>query len=214
VENSKPMKSDSIFLWAVTIAIFTLLVGCASPSQPTRFYRLDGGDISAEMVDLTPRLGIVKIGVTPVELAGYLDRPQIVERRSGYQIELYEFDQWAGSLQENLLRVVSDQLQQQLKTMQVITYPWQQSINPDYELNLSVSRFDRVADQVVLQARWNLLERRNNQVVEMQQMTLQEPFSGGSIEAGIKAASQVVSRLSEYMAMQILKSVTDSRKDN
>lgn len=214
MENSKPMKSDSVFSWAVTIAMFTLLIGCASPSQPTRFYRLDGGDISAGMVDLTPRLGIVKIGVAPVELAGYLDRPQIVERRSGYRLELYEFDQWAGSLQENLLSVVSDQLQQQLQTMQVISYPWQQSINPDYELNLSVNRFDRVADQVVLQARWHLVERRNNQVVEMQQMTLQEPFAGGSIEAGIAAASQVVSRLSEYMATQILKNVTGSRREN
>ncbi|MET0123432.1 MAG: PqiC family protein, partial [Candidatus Thiodiazotropha sp. 6PLUC9] len=153
-------------------------------------------------VDLKPRPGVVQIGVSSVVLAGYLDRPQIVERRSGHRLELYDFDQWAGSLQDNLQRVVSDRLQKQLKTMQVITYPWQQGISPDYELTLSIQRFDRVGDKVVIQALWSLIEGHASEIVEMQQITLQEAFSGG-VEAGVEAANRAVSRLAEHMASQI-----------
>ncbi|MES9851299.1 MAG: PqiC family protein [Candidatus Thiodiazotropha sp. L084R] len=206
--NSKLMKHWFVQNWVATTVILASLAGCASPSQPTRFYRLDGGETAAVMVDLKPRPGVVQLGVSPVVLAGYLDRPQIVERHSRHRLELYEFDQWAGSLQENLQSVVSERLQQQLKRVQVIAYPWPQSLNPQFELNLSISRFDRAGDKVVLQALWSLVERRSNQILEMQKVTLQEPFSGGDIEAGIEAANEAVNRLSENMASQIRRSVT------
>ncbi len=200
--NSNHMKCWGITKQIVTTLVVASLVGCASPSQPTRFYRLDSGEANPEMVDLKPRPGVVQIGVSSVVLAGYLDRPQIVERRSGHRLELYDFDQWAGSLQDNLQRVVSDRLQKQLKTMQVITYPWQQGISPDYELTLSIQRFDRVGDKVVIQALWSLIEGHASEIVEMQQITLQEAFSGG-VEAGVEAANRAVSRLAEHMASQI-----------
>ena len=184
----------------VISAMFITLVGCASPSQPTRFYRLESGRAIAETVDLKPRSGIAQIGVSPVVLSGYLDRPQIVERSSGHLLTLYDFDQWAGSLQDNLQAVMTNALQQQLQGMQVFAYPWHQSLDPQYELNLSISRFDRVGETIVLRALWSLLERRDNQIVEMQQMTLQEPVSDEGVEAGVDAAERVVGRLVEHMA--------------
>jgi uncharacterized lipoprotein YmbA len=191
--------------WTVIALMLSILSGCASPSQPTRFYRLDGALRTAGQIDLKPHPGIIQIGITKVVLAGYLDRPQIVERPSAHRIELLEFDQWAGSLQENLLGVMSDRLQHHLQTMQVIANPWHQSIQPDYELSLYISRFDRVGEQIHLQARWSLIERSGNRIVAMQQTTLQETFSEPGIEAGVDAAAQAVSRLAEQIASVIRK---------
>jgi uncharacterized lipoprotein YmbA len=197
------MTIELIRSWAVIALMVSALFGCASPSQPTRFYRLDGELRTAGQIDLKPHPGIVQIGIAKVALAGYLDRPQIVERRSAHRLELHEFDQWAGSLQENLLGVMSDRLQHYLQTMQVIANPWHQSIQPDYELNLYISRFDRVGEEIHLQARWSLIERSGNRIVAMQQTTLQESFSEISIEAGVDAAAQAVSRLAEQIASVI-----------
>jgi uncharacterized lipoprotein YmbA len=209
------MKTDSIYTWGIVAILITLNTGCASPSQPTRFYRLDGNLEQEEMIDLMPRPGVIQIGVAPVVLASYLDRPQIVERQSDYRLELYEFEQWAGSLQDNLLSLVSRQLQQQLGKgkMQVIAYPWQAMIRPAYELQLSVSRFDRSQEEITLQARWSLIQSHTKQIVVMQQMSLIEPLPGGDIEDGIAAANQVVGRLSAHMASQIRLHVHDRDAD-
>jgi uncharacterized lipoprotein YmbA len=202
------MSAGMSLYWVVVVVLMMVVTGCAGPSQPTRFYRLDGAVISEQMIDLKPQPGLIRIGIAPVEVAGYLDRPQMVERQSTHRLELYEFDHWAGSLQENLLSLLSDQLQQQLRDMQVIAYPWPASMAPDYDLNLSINRFERVSGQIVLQGRWSLTQRRSSQIVMMQQIRLKEPFSGSGVEASISAASQVVKRLSEHMASEIREYVT------
>jgi uncharacterized lipoprotein YmbA len=199
------MSTEVVLFWVGMVVSMMVVSGCAGPSQPTRFYRLDGAVISEQMIDLKPQPGLVRIGIAPVEVAGYLDRPQMIERQTTHRLELYEFDQWAGSLQENLLSLLSDQLQQQLRKMQVIAYPWPSRMVPDYELNLSISRFERVKRQIVLQGRWSLTQRTSGQIVMMQQIRLKEPFSGSGIEASIRAASQAVKRLSEHMASEIHK---------
>ncbi|MEW8624178.1 MAG: PqiC family protein [Candidatus Thiodiazotropha sp.] len=205
------MKTDSLASWFVVFLLITLCIGCASPSQPTRFYRLDAGIDNLDSVDLTPRPGGVVIGIDAVELAGYLDRPQMIERTSSHRLELYEFDQWAGSLQENLLALVRDRIQQQLKAMQVIAYPWPLGLKPDYELKLAIQRFERVEGRIELQGLWTLVETNRRRIVLMRQSRLQEPIQGTDIEAGVAAASQAASRLAEQIAEQMLRQIESEK---
>ena len=202
------MTYERITHGMLIVVVLSVLAGCASPSQPTRFYRLDGEPRGAELVDLKPLPGITLIGISTVELAGYLDRPQIVERRSPHRLELYEFDQWAGSLQENLRLLMTDRLQQQLESMRVIAYPWHQSVMPDFELHLYISRFDVEGEQIRLQARWSLIERSDNRLVAMQRMTVLEPSSGDGVEAGVSAANRAVSKLAVQIASRISSGVS------
>ncbi|MCG7922933.1 MAG: PqiC family protein [Candidatus Thiodiazotropha lotti] len=206
------MKTDSLASWLVVFLLISLCIGCASPSQPTRFYRLDGGIDKLGPVDLTPRPGGVVIGIDAIELAGYLDRPQIIERTSSHRLELYEFEQWAGSLQENLLALIRDRIQQQLSSMQVIAYPWPLGLKPDYELKLVIQRFERVEGSIELQGLWTLVETDRRRIVLMQQNRLQEPIQGETIEAGVVAASVAASRFSEQIAEQMLQQIDSTEK--
>jgi uncharacterized protein len=194
---------NSLINWILAMLIIVFLAGCAGTSKPTRFYRLDEGAPSADQIDLKPQPGVPLLGVANVTLARYLDQPQIVERRSQHQVELHEFDQWAGSLQENLQLLICDSLQHQLQKVQVIAYPWQSSVKPDFELYLHINRFDLEEQQISLQVRWSLIELRSNRLVEMQQITLYEAISGSGIEAGVSAANRAVSKLAERIAKQI-----------
>ncbi|PVV14297.1 MAG: hypothetical protein B6D77_03485 [gamma proteobacterium symbiont of Ctena orbiculata] len=187
------------------LCLSLLFTGCAgTSSQPTRFYRLDGQLEKAQTISLKPLPGQQLVGIGPVSLAGYLDRPQIVERQSPHRLALNDFDHWAGSLQENIVQVITDQLRQKLVDMQVISYPWHGSIRPDYEVLLRISRFDRESGRVWLQLRWTLVRRADNKLLEMQQLVIEEPARGGSVEAGVAAANRAVGQLAERIAATIL----------
>ena len=49
------------------------------------------------------------IGVGPVTVPDYLDRPQIATRSSSSSLQFSEFDRWAEPLEKNLMRVLADQ---------------------------------------------------------------------------------------------------------
>jgi uncharacterized lipoprotein YmbA len=66
---------------AAVLSLALLLAGCATPSPPSRFYRLEGGSPPPAMPQPgVPGQTLPLIGLGPVQLASYLDRPQMVER--------------------------------------------------------------------------------------------------------------------------------------
>jgi uncharacterized lipoprotein YmbA len=90
----------------VTLAVLAAcltLTGCAD-SQPTRFYTLSpladasGGTPLADLPEFT-------VGVGPVTLPPYLDRPQLVTRAGGNRMVLADFDSWVEPLQGMFARV-------------------------------------------------------------------------------------------------------------
>jgi uncharacterized lipoprotein YmbA len=189
------------------LALFLSLLfsGCAgTPSQPTRFYRLDGQPIRTESISLKPLPGQQLVGIGPIKLAAYLDRPQILERHSPHRLQLHEFDHWAGSLQENIVQVVTDLMRQRLIDRPVIAYPWHGSVKPDYEVLLTINRFDREADKLWMQIRWSLIHSGDNRLLEMQRLVIEEPVQGSSIEAGVAAANRAMAQLAEQIAAVIL----------
>ncbi|MEW7998522.1 MAG: PqiC family protein [Candidatus Thiodiazotropha endolucinida] len=189
------------------IALFLALLfsGCAgTSSQPTRFYRLDGQPGKAETLSLKPRPGQQLVGIGPIKLATYLDRPQIVERQTPHRLQLHEFDHWAGSLQENIVQVITDLMRQRLADMHLIAYPWHGTIKPDYEVLLTINRFEREGDRIWLQLRWSLIRSSDNRLMEMQRLIIEEPLQGSGVEAGVAAANRAVGQLSERIATAIL----------
>ena len=69
--------------FTVVLGIAVLAAGCLGGSAPTRFYVLapvDGPAVAGERP--------LAVGVGPVSLASYLDRPQIVTRPASDKIDL------------------------------------------------------------------------------------------------------------------------------
>ncbi len=179
------------------------MAGCVSPNaQQTRFYRLSpqpepavaAGQVG-EKAGLQP-----KLGVGPVTLASYLDRPQLVNRVGPYRLLLNDFEHWAGTLQENITSGLVSALQARLGTDAVIAYPWHSAVRPRYELVFDFSRFDAEAEQVVIQARWTLLAERGDKLLGVRQLTILEPIRGSGPEALVAAASSALDRLAENLS--------------
>lgn len=194
----------------VTLLLF--LAGCASPSPPSRFYRLENPGASPQMPQSV--LGgesLPVIGVGPITLAGYLDRPQIIESQGPHRLSLNEFDRWAGTLQENALQVLSEVMQNELPQAQVLPYPWHSRVQPDFEVVLNISRFERQGDRVVLRARWTLLGQGRERQIALGGEGFETRLAGSDMKAMAAAASQALAQLAQRIAGELSPLVTPQR---
>jgi hypothetical protein len=94
-----------------------LLAACATgTSAPSRFYVLAPLEAPEAEPQLAPGERCLAIGIGPVEIPAYLDRPQIVTRLSNNELNLAEFDKWAEPLRDNLIRVLAENISSLLCT--------------------------------------------------------------------------------------------------
>lgn len=189
---------------AALVACALSLSACAGSSAPTQFYTL------ATTVEATgtPKIPVGKkltIGVGPVTLADYLDRPQIVVRGSAYKVSLADFDQWAGPLDTGLPTVLVGDLAALMPQDDIVMVP-QPFVTPlDYQVRINVSRFDiDGAGNAVTEAQWQIFDVKKNAVIATQNSVLREPAgAGGGTEAGVAALSRTLGTLSREMAKAI-----------
>jgi uncharacterized lipoprotein YmbA len=178
--------------------VLLVLSGCATP--PTRFYvlpALTGAETVALSSGVKPDL---TIGVGPVTLPPYLDRPQIVTRASRAKLELGEFDQWAAPLQDTFTRVLAENLSLLLGTDRILLHPWTRTTDVDYQVIVDVIRFDGgVGGEVVLAVRWSLIGADGKERL-MRKSHYQAPTNTRDYEATVTAMSRILADLSRDIA--------------
>ncbi len=185
----------------------TILAGCGS-TEPSRFYLLDAvsgpGDAAAgTAADLS-------VGIGPVALPGYLSRPQIVTRSASPEISVAEFDRWAEPLDENVVRVLADNLSALLGTDRIAVFPWNGAQPLQYRVTVDVTRFDgELGGSAVLSARWALSGEAGAKLLTVRKTTLTEPVeAGGGYEALVGAQSKLLGELSKEIATAITTTAT------
>jgi len=193
------------FLPAWVLAILGVLLlglpGCAS-SPPTRFYvlpSLTGAETAppAAQRDLT-------IGVGPVTLHPYLDRPQIVTRASRAQLILGEFDQWGAPLRDSVTRSLAENLSLLVPTDRVVLHPWSRTTVPDYQVTVEVLQFDAgPGGEVILAARWQILNADEKELV-MRKSRVTAAAGGHEYEATVTAMGRTLDALSRDIAAALL----------
>ena len=185
------------------VALF-LLSGCLGSTPPTHFYLLpsmNGGD-TALPVSAAQRDLILAVG--PVTVPPYLDRAQLVTRTSRAKLALADFDQWGGPLADTIARVLLEDLSLLIPMEQGVLFPWQRAIDPDYQVTVDVLQFDRDSgNQVVLAARWNLLDR-DGKVLVMRKSRITLAAGGSDYEAMATAMGHTLETLSQDIATALL----------
>ena len=99
------MRSPAGCLALATIAAGLLFAGCAA-TTPTRFYTLSS--LVAAPGEASQGLPHLAIGVGPVTLPEYLNRPQIVTRVGSNRIALADFESWAEPLDGLFARILTE----------------------------------------------------------------------------------------------------------
>lgn len=178
-----------------TVALF----GCTT-TPPSRFYVLTP---QASAVEASRTADLV-VGVGPVRLVDYLERPQIVARDGANLLRVEEFDRWGGTLETNVAWVMAENLSRVLGTDAVVTFPWERAVVPRFQVAIDIRQFDPASDnQVRLIAQWRILGDDDRALYAIEKSELTEVMGGTGFAAQVAAQSRLLARLSEAIAARI-----------
>jgi uncharacterized protein len=196
------MYQRVLALVAVTLGTSLMVGGCAS--QPSRFYLLSPSP-NTETASLgAPGEQGPTIGVGPVTLPRYLDRPQIVTRTSPYELKLAEFDRWAESLDTNFARVLAENLSSLIPASRVAASPWPRATPIDYQITVDVTHFlSQAGGESLLIADWILFKGEGQQALVSGRSRFSASAGGQDYAAIVAAMSQTVASLSREIAAAI-----------
>jgi len=156
----------------VGLLLLGLLSGCSSGGATKhRYYVINPvAESSAGEVVGTSDLAVQ---VTSLRLPQYLDRPQIVTRRTGNSLKLAEFHQWGGNLRKDMVRVLAKNLSTLLGTPHIAIAPAHPGRHIDVAVELEVMAFERDADGYVnLSAQWRLVGGKAGDEIETRFTTI------------------------------------------
>jgi len=192
------MKKKLIGLRVVLLAAGLALAGCSSP--PTRFYVLAalpaGQPASSTGAEIA-------VGVGPVDLPEYLDRPQIVTRTGQNELNLADFERWGEALKDNASEVLAENLAVLLPSKKVSVYPWKRSVSVNYQLVVKIIRFDHTeGGETVLRTRWSLLNKDGAGLLARESRYVESPAGEGYANT-VAAMNRALAQFSREVANTI-----------
>jgi len=177
----------------VSCAVMILAAGCAA-TPASRFYT-----VSATPTPATTSSDL-SVSVGPVSVPASVDRPQIVVTMSPNQVWLDEFNRWASPLQNNIARVVAENLVAMLGTPRVTLSPQTLSAGADYRAAIEVQRFESApGEAATLDAVW-AISRAKDGKSRMGRTTVREAAADKGYDALAAAHSRAVAHMSRDIA--------------
>ena len=180
--------------FAIPCAFVLLAAGCAS-TPASRFYTLSATTTPA----VTSSDLLVVVG--PVSVPAVVDRPQIVVTAGPNQMRLEEFNRWASPLQDNISRVVAQNLVMMLGTPRVaLSSQTVSATDVGYRVAVEVQSFDStLGEAATLDAAW-IVRRMGDGRTQTGRTTVREAVQEKSYDALAAAHSRAVARLSQDIA--------------
>jgi uncharacterized protein len=184
-------------LIALALVGAMLAAGCLGGNAPTRFYVLAPGEMTAVTA---PALSV---GLGPIGLAGYLDRPQIVTRPAADKIDLGEFDQWGEPLRDGVSRVLAEDLARQMPSAKISVFPWRGLEQIRYQVIVNVTRLDGPSGgDLTLEARWRILDNAGKEMTA-KTTRISEPTGAAGYSPTVSAMSRALAALSREIAQAL-----------
>ena len=181
------------------MACLGAVTGCRWPgeSAPTRHWILS----SSVPVPATETF-VVSVGLGPILLPDYLNRPELVERMGPNQLRAHDFDLWGERLDVSFRNVLADDLASLVPGLAVVPFPWKGASAVDYRVSVLVSRFefDVPSNAVVLIAGWGLAGSAGPDRIAAKGRTIRVPVEGNDIAAITAGMSRAVGELAQAMA--------------
>lgn len=179
----------------------TALLGCTHTPVPHYYVLSAAAEPASHGLSSGPR-----IGLGPVTLPEYLDRPQIVTRVAGGRLELSNAQRWAEPLQASFTRALLTNLERDLPNLDIVVHPWRSSLSIARQVQIEVTRFDRDADGAFhLSARWSVSTPNERDTAATQHSDIEIPLTATAddYDAMVSAANGAVAALAATIASQV-----------
>ena len=191
------------FTVCVCLMVLGTMAGCAS-SPPSTFYKLNALTESQQHMEGQTDETCLSLGIGPVTIPAYLDRPQIVTLLSQNKLELADFHQWSEPLKDSVARVLAENLSKLLCTKYVVSFPLQGNRPIHFWISVDINHFEGTfGGQAKLSARWIINQGEDRKVVMTKKSDYGETLQGGSYEALVGVMSTLLESLSRDIAQGI-----------
>ena len=187
------IKYHSIF--SLGIVVLTLfLSGCIRDTRPVQFYMLNADYGVADTVKAYAASQGPVIGLGPIRIPEYLNRPQMILAIADNQYRLSEDHRWAEPLDQNISLALFKALPLQLGTDRIVRFPWSQRQVIDYQVGIDILEFNVDANgQSRLIAQW-FVKRKDHPTIDRRSVYW-FPASTTDYAVMVKAQSQCLTKL-------------------
>ncbi len=209
------MTLTSVFRTILAGAIAVSVSGCsymarqvlAPQKDISKFYLLTP---TADTATATPATAPTQsasdsftLGLGPIKLPPYLDRPEVVTRAAPNRLELSKEDRWGESMQNGFTRAMERDLAAQSGAV-VIVFPWYNTVHIDMQVQIDVFRFEADSQGVAtLLAKWTILESTGKNILYTVETRLTQPSKPGDNTEAAAALSRDIGDLSSQIANMI-----------
>lgn len=146
----------------LSIALCSLLMGCQQSPQKN-YFLLSGPTYSTE----TSHEITQAIGIGPIELPEYLQRPQMVLHNNNNKLTLADNHYWAEPLDTGITRVLALHLTAQDSSRVLLPFPWRSDSKPTRSVRLHIHELKLIDGLASINATWELFD--NTQKKRLQQ---------------------------------------------
>lgn len=178
------------------------LTGCVlKRSNDARVFVLE--PLAARGVASADTQPLAVVGVLPVEVPGWIDRPQVTTRVGDSQVLADEFSRWGEPIAKGIQRVVAENLAALLPSRRVITAPWAGYEPVVHKVDITITELARQSDgTVLLEAHWAIIGKDRTTLVQ-RRSSHRSPTPAPGADGIVEASSRVLEALSREIAQAL-----------
>ncbi|MGR9088195.1 MAG: PqiC family protein [Gammaproteobacteria bacterium] len=194
------MHANRLVHWLSLSCLCLALTGCiGGSSPPSQFYLLEPINEGPGMSGVSAR-PLVALG--PVRIPRYLDRPQIVTATAQNAYQLSEVNRWAESLDDNVSRVLAQNLPLLVPVEVVPIKASNRATQARFRVSVTILEFHvNPASQAVLTAQWQIA--RGLDPILSRQASYRSPASTNDYPVMVAALNDCVNRMSRDLAKSL-----------
>ena len=183
------------YLMLLLTVMAVLAAGCGSTPQSNHYLLSSKATSANAPCDCS-------IGIGPVTVAEYLNRPQITTSAQPGQLQIEQFHRWGEPLRHNIERTLLENLATLTGSSQVVVHPWRQDQQPEYRVTINILAMDRSANNAVIKVQWQLAAKKGKQS-ETQLKTFSSSLTDESYAALAEGFSKALLQLSQEIATSL-----------
>jgi len=200
------MKNNTgVNLCILSIAVFALaLNGCISIADSPVPRQYMPHSLAAQETNKFdyPSKGIIGIG--PVRIPEYLNRPQMVIREKNNLYTFSQFDRWAEPLDTVILRLLDDGVSTMLVNADTVKFSWSILVPVKYQVTVDVIQMESELDgDLRLSARWNIFDLESKSLIFTKRSEIVTPITPHDYFGMSNALSSTVQALSAEVAGEL-----------
>ncbi len=187
----------------IIISLLMFLTSACSiggKSTPSPFYVLDS---QIEPIS-DQKLTELRMGVGPITIPGYIDRPQIVTKTESAELQLAEFERWAEPMGEMFTRTLTENIKSLTGSHHIYSYPWSSNLDFTYRINAKIIKFENnVNGDALLIAHWQLIHESGESKVKTMHSEFNANAKDASYSSRIAALNDTLTQFAKEIVAQL-----------